>query len=923
MRAIHRRFSISLAATISIAAAMVVTPFAWAAGDFTNTHADVLALIAEEGLSAEVGSEGIRISGDDQAGYQFEQSAECAAVAEVAFVDGNGFPVQVSSAAAVAYLPSGEAQAVKVVDEADSFSMLVRSGVAQRLNVSFDLSVGALAKTASFTSRIHHRFSCDEATRFEIAIRPAVGFRGASDLPTRQESRLSSDSVLDFLDTRIEASAGPALWAKSGNSSLTCDTDGFDAVGPEWQLANVGDADQAAAVAAGGVLNLTADGTSLYHGTDNGGFFYQERAGGFRMEIDLVDIPVDAGGGFRKAGLMIRASDDPLAARVFIQYVPNNPLTGTSSLQFDYRGLNGVALELGSTPMGLSLPLRLAVDRRGDTFTVYYSTNGGTSWIRPAGAAGGSIDIAMPDTVQVGVMAASYDANTTMTASFDNFRLCEPNKIPLPEPPPGVGCVPGIPIDLIHVVDASGSMTAPFGPGETKLDAVRNAMVAMHDLLDQNLPGSRSALIAYSGRFNDRAYNLSSSVQVLAQLTSDLDSVDAAAQQIDQGMIHPDSTTPLPFALQATTDMLVNLGALNSLPVVVLWTDGFPNVDNQGWDALFYTNNEMRALTLYDGSGNFRPWGQVAWMGNYNPAIDTYDGEVFANTMVEVETLKNTVTDALIYGVAIQSDSIFKEDLLDYAAWYTSAEVLSVQDSITLVEGLGQIVDGLDCGGDIGDYVWDDANGDGVQDVGETGLAGVTVTLVDASNTVVATTVTDANGGYYFADVAAGTYSVVIDASTLPAGYQATYDLDGIGTLGVATVTLLDDQVIDIVDFGYQFVDTGDPWCPRTPGYWKNHLEVWPVSELTIGGVTYDEAGILDLLRYGGPDASTRLAKHLATTMLNLAMGSDDSIQSTVDEANAFLADHPPGSNPRGKLRGIANALKDVLDAYNNDPACH
>ena len=52
-------------------------------------------------------------------------------------------------------------------------------------------------------------------------------------------------------------------------------------------------------------------------------------------------------------------------------------------------------------------------------------------------------------------------------------------------------------------------------------------------------------------------------------------------------------------------------------------------------------------------------------------------------------------------------------------------------------------------------------------------------------------------------------------------------------------------------------------------------------------------------------------------------MGSDDSIQSTVDEANAFLADHPPGSNPRGKLRGIANALKDVLDAYNNDPACH
>ena len=29
----------------------------------------------------------------------------------------------------------------------------------------------------------------------------------------------------------------------------------------------------------------------------------------------------------------------------------------------------------------------------------------------------------------------------------------------------------------------------------------------------------------------------------------------------------------------------------------------------------------------------------------------------------------------------------------------------------------------------IGDYVWNDANGNGIQDVGETGIAGVTLTL--------------------------------------------------------------------------------------------------------------------------------------------------------------------------------------------------
>ncbi len=923
MREQKMRLPIILAMTI-VVAALSAAPFAWADGDFTNTHADLLAVLAEEGKALAAEQDGLRISYGGDAVYRFAQSEECAGLAEVAVVDRAGQPVAVSSASLVAYLADGEAQAAKAFQgDAETFVMLVRSGAQQRLQFSFDLPVSASGATASFTSRLQHRFACDEVARFEIEMEPAARVRGLMDSPSG-ESSLGPISAVELMSTSIEASlGGPALLAKAGNSTLTCASDGFDALGAEWQLANIGDADQAAAAVSGGVLNLTGDGTSLYHGTDNGGFFFQERSGGFRMEVDLVDIPVNAGGGFRKTGVMVRASNDPLAPRVFIQYVPNNPLTGTSSLQFDYRGTDGVAAELGSTPMGLSLPLRLAVDRRGDTFSVYYSTNGGTSWIKPAGGAGGSIDIDMGDTVQVGMMTASYNANTTMTASYDNFRLCEPNKIPLPEPPPGVVCEPGIPIDLIHVVDASGSMTAPFGPGETKLDAVRNAMAAMHDLLELNLPGSRSALIAYSGRFNDRNYNLTSSVHVLSSLTSDLDSVDAAAAAIDQGMIHPDSTTPLPFALQATTDMLVNLGDLNSLPVVVLWTDGFPNVDTQGWDALFYTNNEMRALTLYDGGGNFMPWGQVAWMGNYNPAIDTYDGEVFANTMVEIETLKNTVADALIYGVAIQSDSIFKEDLLDYAAWYTSAEVLSVQDSITLVEGLGAIVDGLDCGGDIGDYVWDDANGDGIQDADEVGLAGVTVTLVDENNQVVATQVTDANGGYYFADVPAGTYTVVIDASTLPDGYEATYDLDGIATLNVATVTLLDDQVIDTVDFGYQFVDTGDPWCPRTPGYWKNHTEVWPVTELTIGGITYDEAGILALLNYGGPDAATRLAKHLATTMLNLAMGSDDSIQPTVDAADAFLVTYPPGSNPRGKARGTANALKDILDAYNNDPACH
>ena len=68
----------------------------------------------------------------------------------------------------------------------------------------------------------------------------------------------------------------------------------------------------------------------------------------------------------------------------------------------------------------------------------------------------------------------------------------------------------------------------------------------------------------------------------------------------------------------------------------------------------------------------------------------------------------------------------------------------------------------------MGDLVWEDLNNNGVQDVGEPGVAGVTVELRQGS-IVVATTTTDSNGQYLFEDVAPGTYSVVFQ---LPSGYS-------------------------------------------------------------------------------------------------------------------------------------------------------
>ncbi|MEM7130419.1 MAG: SdrD B-like domain-containing protein, partial [Chloroflexota bacterium] len=90
----------------------------------------------------------------------------------------------------------------------------------------------------------------------------------------------------------------------------------------------------------------------------------------------------------------------------------------------------------------------------------------------------------------------------------------------------------------------------------------------------------------------------------------------------------------------------------------------------------------------------------------------------------------------------------------------------------------------------IGDFVWEDLNGDGIQDLGEPGVGGVTVELwtLDADGKGVYTgqsVPTDQNGGYLFDEMPAGEYYVVFDLETLPDGYAPT----------IANKPLLDDSL--------------------------------------------------------------------------------------------------------------------------------
>jgi len=473
----------------------------------------------------------------------------------------------------------------------------------------------------------------------------------------------------------------------AGNDSVqVCATEDFSSDLGALSLDNVGDADQGAATVVGGKLQLTSDGSAFYHATDNGAFLHRSVTGDFRIEVALDGFPVNAGGGYRRSGITVRTGTGPNDPRVFVEFLPLHPSYGESALMFDYRGLDGVAKELASTKRGLALPTHLAIDRRGDKFTAWYSVDG-INWVKPAGAAGGSVTIAMPATVEIGLMSASYDTSVTLTSEFDNFEVCQPNSQELPELPPAVACVAGQPLDIVYMVDLSGSAASAFAGGPTKLDAARLAIAEMNDLVEANLPGSRAALITYKGG-PAPAYNTGAGSAVLSALTSDFSVVESAAAAINVSAINASTSSTLSHGLASARQMLKTSTLPGSRPVVIVLGDGFVNVDLRGNGPLSYKSSEMSAISIISGL-DYRTVGEAGWLGNWNGPIHTWDGEALANTMHQALALKSQVPNVSVFPFGLDDGGLYRMDLLGFLADYTGGTYSGTTDAASLSTAVG------------------------------------------------------------------------------------------------------------------------------------------------------------------------------------------------------------------------------------------
>jgi Ca2+-binding RTX toxin-like protein len=116
----------------------------------------------------------------------------------------------------------------------------------------------------------------------------------------------------------------------------------------------------------------------------------------------------------------------------------------------------------------------------------------------------------------------------------------------------------------------------------------------------------------------------------------------------------------------------------------------------------------------------------------------------------------------------------------------------------------------------IGDTIYLDTNRDGIFDAGE-GVEGVVVRLYDATGTIVlASTITDENGHYYFGDltvdpVSGTAYRVVVDSGTLPNGGSGLTNFEDPDTASPgdsqSLVTLTTAAPTDLdQDFGYNML---------------------------------------------------------------------------------------------------------------------
>ncbi|MBT8137041.1 MAG: hypothetical protein KJO54_08530 [Gammaproteobacteria bacterium] len=244
----------------------------------------------------------------------------------------------------------------------------------------------------------------------------------------------------------------------------------------------------------------------------------------------------------------------------------------------------------------------------------------------------------------------------------------------------------------------------------------------------------------------------------------------------------------------------------------------------------------------------------------------------------------------------------------------------------------------VECTGTIGDFVWLDLNGNGIQDDGEPGIEGVGLTLRDSSGNALAMTITNSDGIYQFSGLCAGDYLVTVDMP--PPGLEIT-DIGAPGSNDEndsndpagTPVTLPDNSSNDHdTDFGYvepqpaslgDFVwndlnmngiqDAGEPGIPDVL------VQLKDCSGNVLQTTMTDANGFYE---FTGLDAGCYIVGFILPPGFEFSpvdQGGDDTVDSDADPTNGMTGqiDLDPGendpTNDAGMFRPPIGSLGDYV----------
>ena len=238
-------------------------------------------------------------------------------------------------------------------------------------------------------------------------------------------------------------------------------------------------------------------------------------------------------------------------------------------------------------------------------------------------------------------------------------------------------------------------------------------------------------------------------------------------------VVYVDETDPdFPTNVTQTADPDTNMATIDGR--VLLGTDGLPDV----------------FVMLYADS-------------NGNGILDSGVDPVIAATATDMDgNYLFALLNAGSYFVDID-DASLPDSGLAISSGDPSSSLITLVDRTSSSHTLNDTVYESGSGYALGDRIWSDADGDGVQDAGEAGIGGVDVTVTGGSCSPSCSATTDSSGFWIITGLSSGAYLATVDADDLTGGFMSTTG----GNSQSRTIAAAD--IID-ADFGYRYNDDGN-----------------------------------------------------------------------------------------------------------------